>query len=1732
MPNQFTSNTFSSTYNDDYLDSDNYYRILFNSGRALQARELTQLQTIIQEELGRLGRHLFKEGSIVNPGGLTLNNNYEFIKLNTTANALPSDPQGLVGVELSSDLGISFIVLEVVEASGADPATIFVRYTDTSAGTAGGDPVRVEAGATISGGINPDIDEDEDDRSYRLSVQTTNTVNNPAVGKGSKISFHAGDFFAEKHFVFAPSQSVIVSKYNNKPTANIGFKVLRDVITASDNVKLYDNTGATPNLASPGADRFRIRLVIANESDVAEDENFIQICRIADGNLFSQIGLQNYNRLNDILATRTREESGNYIVKPFELSIETNDSDTSKLDFNVSQGIAYVDGYRAAPPYQTILTIDKPRTTIARNNNVVSANYGNYVVGDGADQRGIPNIVNFQQVDLMADSDYSGSNIGSARIRHVSKEGTDYRLYLFDIQMNPGQNFRDVTSIGNFTNDYFNIKKENGKAVLKDAAQNSLLFPLPISRPQSISDIVLTVQRRFVTSTNASGEATINLTSTDEVFVDEALWIAGEDSTAIDNATFNIDPSNNKTIDITNATPNAGIYEVLGFVQKNDGVVRNKSLTETTEVVTWDSAGVQFVNLGQADIYDFISIKKTDSDGEDLSGIFRTDNGQRDNYYALGKLHKLGDDSVPPDIFVRYKYFDHGTNGDFFSVNSYAGQVAYEDIPSFTQSNGTTINLRDVIDFRSRQNNLGQFSSNLVNELPRSTDVITFDANYYVGKSLKLSVNRDGIVNIVEGAPGVDPQLPKSPENSLDLYNVNLNPYIVDDNDLSTKRFQYKRFTMADIGRLEKRVSNLEDITSLTLLELETSAFEVLDAQGLTRTKSGFFVDNFKDQTKSYTLADDYRASIDPKTKTMRPPFSSLNVAMSYDSDRDGNQNVVLKGDNIYLAYSEEAYISNNYMTGTENVNPFAVIVKNGILTLSPESDEWFDVEFVEPKVVDGGFALGNVNGQLWDDWNWNWSGAQADDFNVGGQLGGTLTGGTQSGGSSSSTSTQRIGNTIRTTTTTTTSQFRVDNFVRIEGVRDVPTWIDEEGVEVSRVLIPKMRSRKIAFRAEGLRPNTQHFAFLGKTPMADWVREATYVNSSTLDSDFSSGYEFATEHPDGKSTLIADANGLIEGSLFIPNTSAINFDAGEIPFSLLDISVNNPPDCTSIASKPYTAAGYLIHKQQTVLNTKTVDLSVQSQRVNLAANVSQTSIETQVRENDRPFDPLAQTFYVEETEGVFVTNVKLRFATKDANNAPVIVQLRPTTNGAPSSSAFVPGSIVVKSPAQVATSADGSAITTFTFEEPVYLTGNEEFAIVIITDSKEYNVYVAEAGEYLLGSTEARLTRQATLGSLFKSQNSTIWEPDQTKDLTFELTKAVFAGEGNIIFENKDTPRITLKDKLKTTNGSNLVYVSYPNHGFVTSDSIYIRDAVAVGGISAANIVGERQIDQVDGFGFKFVAGANATSTATGGGETLLERQSRMDTFYLNVENILPSQTTLSFEGRFVTGESFAGNETPYQVDAEYISIPNKQNVYFSEPRILASRHNEIDQVQNQERSVKVKATLKTTSVNVSPVVDMQRTSCTAIANRIDQQGNSPSNNNGGKTDYLIDYVAETSASGGTALAKHITNPVTLAETATGIKVMFSANRPNTASIELYYRTNGGGQDGLLDTNWILATIEEAMPTDENKYVYRDYRYLIGGLDGTLDEFDQFQLKVVMKSTNTCKIPTFKDLRAIALTA
>ena len=155
MATTFTETTLSSTYKDDFRDSDNFHRILFNSGRIVQARELTQAQTILQKQIERMGNNLFQEGAMVKAGGVTVNNSYEFIRLDTSSNTLPTDPSTLVGTTFQSQAadGIKAEVLQVQTAAqtGSD-AALYVRYVFTQSASTGPSTIRMPAGTNISNG--------------------------------------------------------------------------------------------------------------------------------------------------------------------------------------------------------------------------------------------------------------------------------------------------------------------------------------------------------------------------------------------------------------------------------------------------------------------------------------------------------------------------------------------------------------------------------------------------------------------------------------------------------------------------------------------------------------------------------------------------------------------------------------------------------------------------------------------------------------------------------------------------------------------------------------------------------------------------------------------------------------------------------------------------------------------------------------------------------------------------------------------------------------------------------------------------------------------------------------------------------------------------------------------------------------------------------------------------------------------------------------------------------------------------------------------------------------------------------------------------------------------------------------------------------------------------------------------------------------------------------------------
>ena len=285
---------------------------------------------------------------------------------------------------------------------------------------------------------------------------------------------------------------------------------------------------------------------------------------------------------------------------------------------------------------------------------------------------------------------------------------------------------------------------------------------------------------------------------------------------------------------------------------------------------------------------------------------------------------------------------------------------------------------------------------------------------------------------------------------------------------------------------------------------------------------------------------------------------------------------------------------------------------------------------------------------------------------------------------------------------------------------------------------------------------------------------------------------------------LISDEKGAVLGSLFIPdpnNISAPEFTTGTKTFRISSSSTDSRStlDKPSTAQANFRAEGTLNTVQEDVMavrNAVVETLSVNDEKSTTETN--RRTFQTQSFENRSTFerdntDPIAQSFEVQETNGVFLESVDVWFQTKDAT-VPVTLQIRSVRQGYPTQQILAFASVTLD-PDEVNVSEYGTVATNFKFPSPVFLEGNSaDYAIVLISMSDNYNAFICRMGEEDLAdinleSSERKIvSQQPHLGSFFKSQNGATWSASQFEDLKFTLNKCDFvAGPGILKLYNPE---------------------------------------------------------------------------------------------------------------------------------------------------------------------------------------------------------------------------------------------------------------------------------------------------------------------------------------------------------
>ena len=448
-----------SPYFDDYDPANDYYRVLFKPGYPVQARELTGLQSMLQNQVEKFGQHFFKEGTKVIPGNTSYTSQYTCIQLNNEFQGVPvaAYVDQLIGTTITGQTsGVTANVNKILSAEESENGnlTLYVNYlgsnTSNNSTETFSDAEELTCNAIISSGLLGNT-------TISVGSPFASTIANGAAATGSAFHVENGVYFVRGQFLNVDSETLILDQYGNTPSYKIGFNILEEVITPDLDETLNDNSQGFNNYSAPGADRLKISLNLFKKSlDDTLDDTFVELATIDSGVLRSKKQNTEYNTFADELARRTFEESGDYYVTPFDVAVVnslnnnignngifqegqfTYTGGTPSKDlalYRLSRGKAYVRGYEIETISPTFLDVQKPRTTTTLEDQAIEYKTGpalklNRIYGSPTIGIGNTYVVSLRDqrtnTTQPGSANLPGKEIGQARIYDFALETGSY----------------------------------------------------------------------------------------------------------------------------------------------------------------------------------------------------------------------------------------------------------------------------------------------------------------------------------------------------------------------------------------------------------------------------------------------------------------------------------------------------------------------------------------------------------------------------------------------------------------------------------------------------------------------------------------------------------------------------------------------------------------------------------------------------------------------------------------------------------------------------------------------------------------------------------------------------------------------------------------------------------------------------------------------------------------------------------------------------------------------------------------------------------------------------------------------------------------------------------------------------------------------------------------------------------------------------------------------------------
>lgn len=949
---------------------------------------------------------------------------------------------------------------------------------------------------------------------------------------------------------------------------------------------------------------------------------------------------------------------------------------------------------------------------------------------------------------------------------------------------------------------------------------------------------------------------------------------------------------------------NVKVTTVSSSVRKIKTVKKNVYVKLSTDSLTNTTRGPWC--LGIPDAYKlnavYVGTSNTYSNTTtNYSSSFELDMGQTDNVYGLSYLrYKPGSAlslSNTSCLLVSVDCFAHDT-GYYSTTDSYpvndtgtynsATDIKTIDIPLFTSpKTGDVINLRDVVDFRPIMANTANVNATSVSGAtidPSSTEAISGTPKFpapnqlfqgtvdrYLARSDLVLLDRNENIVLKEGLSSDQPYPPSVSDKSMVLGTVFIPPYPslspaaalrAKRRNLATlvKTDQVKRYTMKDIKQIESRLKSLEYYSLLNTLEKDTKDLIIPSEADPTiaRYKNGFFVDSFTSYDVSNVDDNEFNFLIDTKRGYGSSPIEHTPLNIIHNSA--SSSNVVTKGDALVLDYSEQVALSQPLATRYRNLAGLAWAY-NGQMKVFPEYDNYYDTEeqainFTVDLATPLNALITSINDSV--------------EFKIDSK---TLQSVSPTG--SWTTSSAGVTGQIVQAANIKSSQGLLQ---KTEYASGIGTFIGQtssinagetilETTEVGSFSAisdfnPYIRGQVLYFCVTGLRPGAVHYVYFDNVRVDNAYTEAGTdveflgarqgeipLSAITSTESLENNANFKFTKALGES-LVANSSGGLAGAFWVPPG---RFFVGQREILIADVDDLDSFDTSvSKASAFFNAYNFSKTNVSYSLSTKapsSIEPKVTTTQFQEAVTLRRTNY----------YDPLAQTFmidFADGADGCMLTKVDLYFKSKSETNG-IVVAIRETENGYPGRQIIAKKAL---SPSDVNVSNNGQTATTVTFDTPVFIRNNKDYALTLIPDSNspDYLIWTAETGKPDV-YTSVVDNGDFGLGVLFVSSNDKVWTPIQSEDIKMNLYYAKFSSQqGSAVFENDSYEFLTLAN----TEGRFVV-----GEAVAQKSNTYITAALLTGNTNSAVVNTSASLTSSLSVGDSvlFVYGSSKTSAKTG---------------------------------------------------------------------------------------------------------------------------------------------------------------------------------------------------------------------------------------------------------------------------